>query len=238
MTIKVAASILSADFSNLAGELKKCEDAGVDIIHLDIMDGHFVPNLTFGPVVVEAIRRRTKLPLDAHLMIKNPERYLAAFIEAGADIITVHAECYPLRDPVRGGCSPTESLLPAPVAVLDIPRLKRDLQLIKSFDAKAAVAINPGTPLCISELLSEIDMVLVMSVNPGFAGQKFIELVLPKIGKLRSMYKGDIGVDGGINNITAKPAAKAGANILVTASYFFSSPDKKKVVEGLKAADL
>lgn len=227
MKIKVGASILSADFSQLRDELKKCEDAGVDFIHLDIMDGHFVSNITFGPVIVKAIRRHTKLPLEAHLMIENPEQYLSSFLEAGADIITLHAECY--------GNPPADRILPRRISCLDDSKLERDLQLIKSADASTALAINPATPLCIDETLPLLDMVLIMAVNPGFAGQKFMESVLPKIKELRKNYKGDIAVDGGINNITARPAVEAGANVLVTASYFFSSTDRKKAVHELKS---
>jgi len=226
MRIKVGVSVLSSDFAQLKNELKKCEEAGVDLIHLDIMDGHFVPNISFGPVVVEAVRRNTKLPLDAHLMIENPELYLNSFNQSGADIITLHAECY--------GAPPAKQSLPRQIENIDIQKLKRDIQLIKSFDINAALAINPGTPLCFNELLPQLDMVLIMSVNPGFSGQKFMESVLPKIESLRKIYKGDIAVDGGINDSTAKFAVKAGANILVTASHFFSSADKKKLIDDFK----
>ncbi|MBI4833796.1 MAG: ribulose-phosphate 3-epimerase [Planctomycetes bacterium] len=245
MDIKVGASILSADFSNLKGELKKCEDAGVDIIHLDIMDGHFVPNLTFGPVVVEAVRKHTRLPLDAHLMIRNPSRYIPEFLRAGVDIITVHAECYPWAGSANEKLSGEEKELLANlertsvikyVQRVDLAKLKRDLGIIKGADVKAAVSLNPGTPLCFdAQLLAEMDMVLIMSVNPGFSGQKFMEAVVPKIRQLHAIYKGDIAVDGGINDKTAPLVVKAGANILVTASYFFSSPNHKKAVATLKS---
>jgi ribulose-phosphate 3-epimerase len=244
MNIKVGASILSADFSNLKSELKKCEDAGVDIIHLDIMDGHFVPNLTFGPVVVESIRKHTKLPLDAHLMIRNPSRYIPEFLKAGVDIITVHAECYPWAGDANGKISQEEKALLANldrtsvikyVQRVDLVKLKRDLSIIKRADVKTAVSLNPDTPLCFdAQLLAEMDMVLIMSVNPGFSGQKFMDAVIPKIRQLRSIYEGDIAVDGGINDKTAPLVVKAGANILVTASYFFSSPNHKKAVSTLK----
>lgn len=247
MEIKVGTSILSADFSQLRTELKKCEQAGVDIIHLDIMDGHFVPNLTFGPVVVEAIRRHTKLPLDVHLMILNPWRYIAEFIKAGVDIITVHTECYPWRGSHEEDLSLEDAKalkdlertsVIKQVSRLDIPKLKRDLRLIKGA-AKAAIALNPGTPLCIDDpqILPLLDMVLIMSVNPGFAGQTFMESVIPKIEQLRSIYRGDIAVDGGINDQTAPYVVKAGANVLMTASYFFSAPNPKKAVQALKKSN-
>jgi ribulose-phosphate 3-epimerase len=190
------------------------------------MDGHFVPNISFGPVIVEAARRSTKLPLDAHLMIENPEFYINSFHQAGADIITLHAECY--------GAPPAKQTFPRQIENIDIQKLNRDIQLIKSFDINTALAINPGTPLCFNELLTQLDMVLIMSVNPGFSGQKFMESVLPKIEALRKIYKGDIGIDGGINDLTAKLAVRAGANILVTASHFFSSANKKKLIDDFK----
>jgi len=268
--IKVAPSILSADFGRLETELKKCAGAGADLIHLDIMDGHFVPNITFGPVVVEAIRRYTKLPLEAHLMIDQPEKYLASFIRAGADIITVHAECYPYP-PIKSGQPDDDTGLAGPelprhppdcpdarlnparqyrsggdsfgqvtagragITQLDLPKLQRDLRIIKSSDARTGLAINPGTPLCIEKILSEVDMVLIMSVNPGFAGQKFMESVIPKIKQLRAIYKGDIAVDGGITDKTAPSVVAAGANILVTASYFFSAPDPVRAIASLRS---
>jgi ribulose-phosphate 3-epimerase len=229
--IQVSASILSADFACLRKAIKKCEDAGIDSIHLDIMDGHFVPNITFGPVVVKAIRSRTKLPLDAHLMIENPDWYIDDFINAGADIISVHIECFgKLKKHCQGlGKFPKE------IESLDEAKLLSVIKKIKSIGKKAGLAFNPGSPLCLSkEILNELDEVLIMSVNPGFAGQGFMPEVLPKIKELRKIYKGDIKVDGGINDKTASEVIRAGANILVTASYFFSASDPKKALELLK----
>lgn len=232
--IKISASILSADFANLKDEIKKCETAGVDFIHLDVMDGHFVPNLTIGPVLLEAIRPYTKLPLDAHLMIENPGRYIDKFIDAGADIITLHAECYGKLTTASQG----EGKFPKELEKFDARLAKQDIQRIKSRGKKAALTLNPGTPLCIQDCLDDLDMVLIMSVNPGFAGQKFMPSVLPKISALRKIFTKDIEVDGGINEETAKEVVKAGANILATASYFFKSPEPKKLVERLKSLNV
>ncbi|MDI6732981.1 MAG: ribulose-phosphate 3-epimerase [Planctomycetota bacterium] len=248
--VRVSVSILSADFSCLRKELKKYESADVDSIHLDIMDGHFVPNITFGPVVVKAIRSRTKLPLDAHLMIEEPERYIDVFIKAGADIITIHSECFGrLKKHCSGkGREQSSSCYPVPEAdppladkfpkelkSLDVKAVLAVLRTIKQKGKKAGITFNPGSVLCLdNRLLDEVDEVLIMSVNPGFAGQEFHREVLPKIKALRRVFKGDIKVDGGINEKTAPDAVKAGANILVTASYFFNAPDPKKAVEGLK----
>lgn len=230
MQIKVGASILSADFTRLSDELKECEQAGIDYIHLDIMDGHFVPNITFGLVVVKAIRSATTLPLDAHLMIENPEKYIPDFIKAGVDMITVHSECFGKLT----SASDNYWEFPKEITSLDVAQIRPVLKMIKSAGKKAFVALNPGTPLCINEILGEIDGVLIMSVNPGFAGQSFNRTVLSKITALRAKYQGDIQVDGGVNDRTAPEVIKAGANLLVTASYFFNAPDKNKAVTGLK----
>ncbi|MDO8675373.1 MAG: ribulose-phosphate 3-epimerase [Candidatus Omnitrophota bacterium] len=212
--IEVSASILAADFAHLADEIKKSEDAGVDRFHVDVMDGHFVPNLTIGPVIVEAVRRHTRLPVEAHLMIEHPWDYIEAYVKAGADIIQIQVECY--------------------VDSIDAGKLRADLKKIRSLGKKAHIVINPGTPL-ITDVLGDCDGVLVMSVNPGYAGQKFMPQALPKIEHLAKTFQGDIGVDGGINGDTAPLCVKAGARVLITASYLYGSKDLKGVVAGLKA---
>ncbi|MBQ8165002.1 MAG: ribulose-phosphate 3-epimerase [Clostridia bacterium] len=213
---KVAPSILSADFSVLEQEIKKVADAGADLIHIDVMDGHFVPNLTFGAPIVKCIRKVTDLPFDVHLMIENPERYLEDFKNAGADIITVHAEA----------CI----------------HLNVVIQKIKSMGVKAGVAINPATPLCaIENVLNDVDMVLLMSVNPGFGGQSYINSVTDKIRELRKICdeKGieiDIEVDGGIDKITASRASEAGANILVAGSAIYGAENISEMISVIKNA--
>jgi ribulose-phosphate 3-epimerase len=226
--IKVTPSILSSNFAHLARELRRCEEAGVDGFHLDIMDGHFVPNISFGPVVVKAVRRSTALPLEAHLMIEHPWLYIEDFVKAGADIVTLHVENYgPLRAP--------KGEFPREVDSVDASLLRRDLEAVRRLGARAALTLNPGTPLRFLEVLDAVDMVLVMSVNPGFSGQAFKPEVLEKIEALRAVYGGDIEVDGGISDVTAPAAVKAGANILVTASWFFSSGDLAGAVKKLKS---
>ena len=228
--IKISASILCADFTRLGEEIKKCESAGVDEIHVDVMDGHFVPNLTIGPVIVQAIRPHTKLPIEAHLMTENPWFLIDSFIEAGADIISIHAECYgPLKKAVKGAQALTRE-----VRSVNLAKIKTDIVRIKKRGKKVFLVLNPGTPLCITSLLKDIDGVLVMSVNPGYAKQKFMPVTIPKIRQLRKMYSGDIAVDGGINAQSAADVIKAGANILATASYFFTAPDPGAVVRYLK----
>lgn len=229
--IKISASILSADFANLKDEIKKCESAGVDMIHLDVMDGHFVSNITIGPVLLEAIRPLTKLPLDAHLMIENPGMYIDKFIDAGADIITLHAECYGQLTAASRGLGK----FPKELEKFDAKLAGQDIKRIKARGKKAALTLNPGTPLCIQDCLDELDLVLIMSVNPGFAGQKFMPSVLPKITALRKIFSRDIEVDGGINEETAQEVVKAGANILATASYFFKSDNPQELVTRLKS---
>ena len=201
--IKIAPSILSADFGRLGQQIAEAESGGADYIHVDIMDGHFVPNLTFGPLVVRAIRPWTKLPLDVHMMIASPEQFIAEFVEAGADIITVHAEA----------CA----------------HLHRVVHQIKESGAKAGVAINPATPLsAIEEVLPDLDQVLVMTVNPGFGGQAFIGSVVDKIKRMRAILdeRGlsvDLEVDGGISTKTARTAAEAGARVLVAGSAVYNN---------------
>lgn len=229
--IQVSASILCADFSKLASEIKKSEDAGVDRFHIDVMDGHFVPNITIGPVIVSAIRPHTKLPLEAHLMVEHPWDYIDAFAEAGADIIQIQAECYGER---RASCR-AYGQYPKEVDAIDELRLRKDLVSIRKHGKKAFVVINPGTPLCIDGVLDVLDGVLIMSVNPGFAKQKFMPSVLPKISELAKKFHGEIAIDGGVNAETALDAVKAGASVLITASYFYGSTSPKEAAAFLKA---
>jgi ribulose-phosphate 3-epimerase len=223
MRIKVAPSILSADFSCLSEEIRRVELAGADMIHIDVMDGHFVPNITIGPSVVKDIRRVTKLPLDVHLMIENPEKFIDAFVAAGSDMITVHIE----------------TMTKAKVKSLSrrLIRLRRKKSRLKAKGIKLGVSLNPATPLKkVKEVLPLVDFILVMSVNPGFGGQDFIPGVLPKIKKLRSLFCADIAVDGGINERTARQVIKAGANVLAAGSYIFKSKDYKESIRRLRCA--
>jgi len=212
---KVAPSILSADFSRLGEEIRSVEQAGADLIHVDVMDGHFVPNITIGPLVVESIKPITALPIDVHLMIENPDNYIESFVKSGADIISVHAE--------------------------SVNHLHRSIHLIKNLGAKAAVAINPATPLNVLDyVLQDLDMVLLMTVNPGFGGQAFIPAITSKIMTLKEMIdakglKIDIEVDGGINDKTSKIVTEAGANILVAGSYVFGNENRGEAISALKA---
>lgn len=213
MKIKVAPSLLSADFSQLAKEIKEVERAGADMLHIDVMDGHFVPNITIGPFVVKCIRRCTKLPLDVHLMIENPQRYSDIFVNAGSDMITVHIE------------------------TIFNSKLKDLSFKLKRRGIKFGISLNPATPISrIKPVLKYVDFVLLMSVNPGFSGQGFIPGVLRKIKQLRAIYKGDIAVDGGINDATAKKAVRAGANILAAGSYIFGAKNKEKAIERIRDA--
>lgn len=212
--IKIAPSILSADFAKLGDEIKDVEKGGADYIHVDVMDGHFVPNITIGPLIVEAIRPITQLPLDVHLMIENPDQFIPAFAKAGADIISVHVEA----------CK----------------HLHRTIHLIKENGAKAGVVINPATPVdTIQHIIDDVDLVLLMTVNPGFGGQKFIEQVVPKIRAVSEMAKSkgldiDIEIDGGVNPETAKICAEAGANVLVAGSAIYNQEDRAKAISDIR----
>lgn len=216
--VQIAPSVLSADFSKLGEEIVRITEAGADLIHLDVMDGHFVPNLTFGPPVIQAVRRMTTLPFDVHLMIESPERYLERFAAAGADFITVHAET--------------------------CPHLHRTLQMIRALGVKAGVALNPGTPtLAVQEVIGEADLILLMSVNPGFGGQQYISSVTDKIAETARLCrsKGKIPgeqihleVDGGIGPENAPLAASAGADILVAGSSVFGAADRARAIREIR----
>ena len=214
--IKIAPSILSADFSKLAEEIQEAERGGADWIHVDVMDGHFVPNITIGPLIVEAIRPITTLPLDVHLMIEEPDRYIEQFAKAGADYITVHVEA----------CR----------------HLHRTIQLIRSCGVKPGVVLNPHTPVeAIQHILEDIDVVLFMSVNPGFGGQKFISSVLPKVQQLSRMIAErnlsiEIEMDGGITPDTIGPCVEAGATVFVAGSAVYNQPDRAVAIETIRSA--
>jgi ribulose-phosphate 3-epimerase len=211
---KIAPSILSADFTRLGEEIRAVEAGGADYIHVDVMDGHFVPNITIGPLVVEAVRKITNLPLDVHLMIANPEMYIPEFAKAGADIIVIHAEA--------------------------TVHLHRALQLIKSFGKKAGVALNPGTSLSTLEyVLGDLDLVLLMTVNPGFGGQSFIDACIPKIQNLRGMLdrlglETELEVDGGVKTDNIDRISHAGADVFVAGSAVFGSRDYAATIKELK----
>lgn len=219
--IKICASILNSNFINLASEIKKVENAGVEMLHIDVMDGNFVPNITIGPPIIECLRKNTGLFLDVHLMIKKPDRLLDSFIESGADLINVHAE--------------------------ECPHLDRTLNYIKQAGKKAAVALNPSTPLCfIENVLGLVDMVLIMTVNPGFGGQEFIHDMVYKIKKLKVMIEDyrryssnvkkcvDIQVDGGINIDTAPIVVGAGANVLVMGTAIYESDNPAEYIKKVR----
>ncbi|MFH1478382.1 MAG: ribulose-phosphate 3-epimerase [Candidatus Omnitrophota bacterium] len=237
--ILVAPSILSADFSKLKEEIKKIELSGADMIHIDVMDGQLVPNITIGPLVVEAVKKHTSLPLDTHLMIEEPHKLVGSFASAGSDIITVHAEAYPKNRDTGYGIRDTEMKKGVSRSITSIneTKLKEVLLKIRGLGKKAGVSLNPDSPFCIKNILNEADMILIMSVHPGFGGQKFIESVLPKIREARKSYSGDIQVDGGINDKNVKLVIDAGANIIVAGSYFFSAKDPKDAIKKLRSSN-
>ena len=212
--LRIAPSILAADFARLGEEVRAAEAGGADWIHVDVMDGHFVPNITIGPAIVEAVRRCTDLPLDVHLMIENPDRYVGDFVSAGADTVGVHVEA--------------------------CPHLHRSVQSIREAGARACVVINPATPAnAVEAILSDVDQVLVMTVNPGFGGQKFIRSALPAVEQIRdwiqrSELEVDIEVDGGITAETIGEAARAGANVFVAGTAVFGTQDYKAAIETLR----
>lgn len=215
--IKIAPSILSANFAKLEEEIRDVERGGADYIHVDVMDGHFVPNITIGPLVVEAIRPVTTLPLDVHLMIEQPDRYIPAFAKAGADYLSVHVEA--------------------------CPHLHRTIHFIKEHGVKAGVVLNPHTPVSLIEhILDDVDLVLLMTVNPGFGGQKFIPSVLPKITRVAQLAKErnlqvEIEVDGGVNAQTARLCIEAGANVLVAGSAVYGETDRAAAIRAIRGND-
>jgi ribulose-phosphate 3-epimerase len=212
---KIAPSILSADFTCLGQEIKAVEKAGADWIHVDVMDGHFVPNITMGPLVVEAVRRSTQLPVDVHLMIANPDQYIRDFASAGADYLTVQVEV--------------------------CPHLHRTIHLIKECGVKAGAVLNPATPLSsLDHILEDLDLVLIMSVNPGFGGQKFISGSLEKIRVLKDRMRNRnetalIEVDGGVNSTTISEISLAGADVFVAGSAIFNTEDYRQAIDGLRS---
>ena len=216
MSVRIAPSILASDFARLADEVAKVERGGADLVHVDVMDGHFVPNITIGPPVVKALKKVTTLPLDVHLMISDPDRYLEAFVEAGAAIVTVHVEA----------CK----------------HLHRTLTRIRQLGAKAGVSLNPATPVeAVKDLAGEFDLLLIMSVNPGFGGQHFITHSLQKIRQARSLLtaagaSADIEVDGGVDHTNAAALVESGATILVAGVSIFGTPDPADATRRLRAA--
>lgn len=216
MSVRIAPSILSADFAHLARDIAAAESGGADLLHVDVMDGHFVPNLTIGPPVIRAVRAVATVPLDVHLMVSNPDPYLGAYVEAGAAMVAVHAEV--------------------------LPHLHRTIAAIKALGAKAGVAINPSTPVStLEEVAADLDFVLVMSVNPGFGGQRFIPRALEKVRQARALVDragrgGFVEVDGGVDHATIRKVVEAGATVLVAGQAVFGQPDAAAAVQALRAA--
>jgi len=212
--IKIAPSILASDFSRLGEEILRVEKAGADMIHLDIMDGHLVPNITIGPPVIRSLRKVTQLPFDVHLMIEEPDRYIKDFADAGADIISVHVE--------------------------NNPHLHRTIEMIKERGVRASVVLNPATPLnTLDAVLGDVDMVLLMTVDPGFGGQQYIESMTDKIRELKNMavkrsLKFDIEVDGGIDLSNIRSVTQAGANVIVAGTTIFGAPDAEEMISSLR----
>ncbi|MBI3330910.1 MAG: ribulose-phosphate 3-epimerase [Candidatus Omnitrophica bacterium] len=213
--IVVAPSLLACDFGRLAEEVRQVEAAGADWLHVDVMDGHFVPNLTIGPAVVTAIRRSSRVPLDVHLMLDHPQDFLAPFLDAGAHYLTVHVEAEGLR---------TEGVL------------RKALGAIRQAGAKPGLSLRPRTGAeALRPFLEAVDLVLVMTVEPGFGGQAFMPEVVPKVRKLRQAFAGDLAVDGGINALTGRQCREAGANVMVAGTYIFRSPSYHDAIQSLRA---
>ncbi len=214
MRVRIAPSVLAADFARLGEDVARAEAAGADLIHVDVMDGHFVPNLTVGPAIVEALTRHTRLPLDVHLMIENPDRYLESFVRAGASMISVHVEV--------------------------LPHLHRTLSRLRELGVKAGAAVNPSTPVSVvADVATELDHLLVMSVNPGFTGQTFIPRTLEKVRSARALLTAAgstaaIEVDGGVDTTNAAALVEAGASILVAGAAIFRAPDLAKATRDLR----
>jgi len=213
--ILVAPSLLACDFGRLADEVQQVQEAGADWLHVDVMDGHFVPNLTIGPVVVEAIRRASRIPLDVHLMMSHPEQYVKAFVDAGSHYLTVHVEAPGLR---------TESVL------------VNTLGMIRKHGARAGLSLRPRTSAeALKPFLESLDLILVMSVEPGFGGQAFMPDMIPKVRQLRAWFAGDLAVDGGINAQTGRQMRQAGANVMVAGTYIFRSGSYKDTIASLRS---